>query len=671
MQRKPFHRLMPLAGLAAGIVCPSPLYAGGIYRWDNGQLIPGTENITPAPGVDVSRMDLRYGNLAGYDLSSGNFNRTNLGNADLRNANLAQGSFDHASLADVQLANASLVNADLTRARLFVASFNGVNMTGAIVRGAITSNATEYSLTASQLYSTKSYQDRDLTGIDLSGNLSNLAGWNFSNQDLTHAIFQWARLTGANFTDAVVQGVVFNWASDLTETMLRSTKSYKDKNITGIMLRGSGIVGWDFSGQNLSFASLYTGNNSNFSNANLTGAYLVDSNFNGANLGGAIIQGANLAGTTSKGFTAEMLYSTKSYQERNLTGVHLSGIAGWDLSGQDLTNAGLYGLTNVNFTGAIIQGASFQNAVASGFTFSQLYSTASYQSGNLSGIRMRANDLSGWDFSGQDLRNSDFYAATLTNANLAGAMIQGADWRLTTSRGFSAVQLQSTRSYQDKDLSGINFSRNDFTGWSFAGQNLTNVKFSNATLTNTDFSNADLSGVDLRNSTGFVAGAGTILHNTILADGSVQDVMLNAGEHWIVMDNSPKVTVTGSATFAHGSTLTLIKIGYPISFAQGVTPQLGGTLEILLDYQQDISNWFVATTKFFEWSTPLSADNRFDNIIWALPPGYTWNLDNLYVDGTAVIETAPYTVPEPASLSLLALAVSSLLLRRRRDTNGH
>ena len=97
------------------------------------------------------------------------------------------------------------------------------------------------------------------------------------------------------------------------------------------------------------------------------------------------MNGAQFSGTA--GLTAAQIYSTASYQSHNLAGIVLGGdnLTGWDFSNQNLTGAWLVSanLTSVNFTNALIQ-ANFTHAV--GFTAAQLYSTASYQAHNLSGI---------------------------------------------------------------------------------------------------------------------------------------------------------------------------------------------------------------------------------------------------------------------------------------------
>ena len=49
-----------------------------IYRWDTGEVIPGTEGITPGPGVDLSHMELEYADLENRDLRGANLTDANL-----------------------------------------------------------------------------------------------------------------------------------------------------------------------------------------------------------------------------------------------------------------------------------------------------------------------------------------------------------------------------------------------------------------------------------------------------------------------------------------------------------------------------------------------------------------------------------------------------------------
>ena len=50
-------RLLSVVTLCLILVAPFVLHAD-IYRWDNGQVIPGTEGIEPGPGVQSTRSSL-------------------------------------------------------------------------------------------------------------------------------------------------------------------------------------------------------------------------------------------------------------------------------------------------------------------------------------------------------------------------------------------------------------------------------------------------------------------------------------------------------------------------------------------------------------------------------------------------------------------------------------
>ena len=64
-------------------------------------------------------------------------------------------------------------------------------------------------------------------------------------------------------------------------------------------------------------------------------------------------------------------------------------------------------LTNANFSGAISPKGHRLFSGNTGFTASQLYSTASYASGDLTGIGLHGNDLTGWNFANQNLTNAN------------------------------------------------------------------------------------------------------------------------------------------------------------------------------------------------------------------------------------------------------------------------
>ena len=148
--------------------------------------------------------------------------------------------------------------------------------------------------------------------------------------------------------------------------------------------------------------------------------------------------------------------------------------------------------TGAAFTGTIIQGTNLGNAT--GLTFAQIASTASFQQHDLTGTSLSGNDLTGWDFSNQNLTNAVFSSAILTGTNFTSATIQGAAFY---DVGLTYSQLASTASYQQKSLTGISLNTNTLIGWDLSNQNLTNANFEYSTLNNANFSNANLTNASL------------------------------------------------------------------------------------------------------------------------------------------------------------------------------
>ena len=227
-------------------------------------------------------------------------------------------------------------------------------------------------------------------------------------------------------------------------------------------------------------------------NLDLTQAWLHNSDlqsaiFQSCTLANADMSLANLAFTYFQGTTLTDAYLSQA----NLT----------------RANFRMATLTGVDFTGAEVPRADFGGTTSSGFTAAQLYSTASYQAGGLSGISLDQNDLAGWDFANQNLTDANFSSATLTGTDFTGAEVRGARFLGTTNRGFTAAQLYSTASYHVGNLSGIHLCFNDLAGWDFVNQNLTDACFWEATLIDADFTGAEVRGVSFQRTTdsGFTA----------------------------------------------------------------------------------------------------------------------------------------------------------------------
>ena len=122
------------------VYCPHPPLRADIFRWDNGELIPGTEGIIPGPGVEI-RKTLKFADLARFDLTGAVLQFSNLtehkldgsilSNADLSHVTLTNGSLQATILTDVNLISANLGNARLDGANLTQADFTFADFSGA------------------------------------------------------------------------------------------------------------------------------------------------------------------------------------------------------------------------------------------------------------------------------------------------------------------------------------------------------------------------------------------------------------------------------------------------------------------------------------------------------------------------------------------------------------
>jgi uncharacterized protein YjbI with pentapeptide repeats len=439
--------------------------------------------------------------------------------------------------------------------------------------------------------------------------------------NLTNSDFYVATLNGANLTGAEVRGARFRY-TNFTAVQLYSTASYQSRDLTGIGLGSNSLDGWNFAGQNLTDASFF-------------GAWMADADFTGADVRGATFAKELLDPNfyflylVGSGITPAQLYSTASYRAQDLSGIDLSynGLAGANLNRQKLTHANFHGaqLTDADFTDAEVQGANFtavlyrNNSIRTGITLAQLYSTASYQDGDLNGVDFSQTGLAEANFAGQNLTNANFYRATLTGADFAGASVRGANFGggdiggcdrvfcFVIGSGITPEQLYSTASYKEGDLRGI-------------------------------------SGVDL-------SGADT--NNIILPSGHVAGLHLDAGAQLVVRDygdfydyyGNPlafPITVDQHLTMGPGGTLRIMfeadAWDSTISFATGIPVTLGGTLELTFADDVNLASQVGRTFDLFDWTgvNPVGA--------FAVSSPYAWDLSNLYTTGEVTLTA----VPEPA-----------------------
>jgi uncharacterized protein YjbI with pentapeptide repeats len=448
---------------------------------------------------------------------------------------------------------------------------------------------------------------------------STMIGADLSGADCDYAEFSGANLTGANFSGATILSAHLNSVTDLgfTAQQLYSTASYQNGNLYAIQLSGNNLSGWNFAGQNLSgFADLSASNmtNANFHNANLYYAGLSSGNLTNADL-----SGANLICT--------------EFQDADLTGANLAGAT---------ISATRFGHSNLSAP--------------------QLYSTASYQTGQLYGIDFSGLNMSGWNFAGQDLTYSTMMNANLTNANLAGANL---DWMY-----FNYANLTNAC------LKGANLNHVD----SF--DNLTNADMRNAKNTPT-FAGATLTGADLRGSTGAVLSPYAITHNTILHNGTINGLALAHGESLVVRNHETTIHVTGTPAIDNDAVIRMMFDdsgiwGSTLSFDPGTLMTLAGTLELDLEAGVSLSSLAGQSFQLFDW-TGVSHDGSF-----SIVGDPAWDISDLYLTGvvrlppefemgmmarmggpspmTANLRIDGTVVPEPSTRILLCIGLLVLLL---------
>jgi CubicO group peptidase (beta-lactamase class C family)/uncharacterized protein YjbI with pentapeptide repeats len=443
-------------------------------------------------------------------------------------------------------------------------------------------------------------------------------------------------------------------------------------------------------------------------NANLTEGDLSQANLASASLGAVTLTNANL----NHANLSDAFFGPNSY----LCGDDICTAPGATFTGADLTyanatRASFRGstLTDANFTGANIQEANFSKWSSillwgTGISLTQLYSTASYRAGDLSGVEFGFNDLTGGNFAGLYLADTSFFNATLTDADFSNAEVRGTNfgsdlhcmWSgdaglCLPNGGPTLSQLYSTASYQAFDLTGINLEGSDLSGGNFAGLNLTDASFAQATLIGANFSQANLtntyffpnaylypatlsdtnfSAADARGSLGLTLTASSIATNLIHASGNIDGLNLSAGDLLVVRDydgdsrhepHLPPIPITIDQHMSMGSGGTLRMVfeadvwDSTVSFAPGIPVTLGGTLEITFAGDVNLASQVGRTFDLFDWTGVIPIG------VFAFASPYSWDLSNLYTTGEVTLTA----VPEPANrlLQFIGAAIACLNTR--------
>ena len=326
----------------------------------------------------------------------------------------------------------------------------------------VTENFINASLVDSSWYKTTA-SGVQFTGSNLTNanfNSATLNDTDFTDTNLTNANFTKATLTGADLSGAEIRGAKFANATGFTSEMLCSTASYANKDLSGVYVSYVTIDGVNFDGVNL----------------------------NGASFSFCTISNVDFTKTATPNFNLTLQSSTLS--NVNFTGLNLEKV---QLSGVT------YG-EGVNYTDVILPSGS---AHLGEIPTEVLMQTWTYKSGTLklalnNNNRLNGLDLEGFrvssNFSLSSLQNANFKDADLTGSNFGSADLSGADFTDATINNvyldrsnFTSQQLESTKSYKQKDPSVVDMTRLNL---SFEGKDLSGVDLSNTNLTRIKLENA-------------------------------------------------------------------------------------------------------------------------------------------------------------------------------------
>ena len=224
--------------------------------------------------------------------------------------------------------------------------------------------------------------------------------------------------------------------------------------------------------------------------------------------------------------------------------------------------------------------------------------------------------------------------------------------------GISKEQLYSTKSYQERDLAGINL----FDNYQLSSNvDLSDQNLQNANLEYISFILGSLDGADFRGAAPFdrISGS-TSIRNVIFQDGGINGLDLNGGRQFLVRDydgNSPyrpstaPTSISVSLRFVtDGDSVLKFALedsdwGSTILFRPGIPVTLGGTLELNFAFGVNVGSQVGRTIRLFDW-TGVSPTGQF-NVV----SPYAWDLSRLYSNGEVTL------VPEPSAIWLTASGV--------------
>jgi hypothetical protein len=277
-----------------------------------------------------------------------------------------------------------------------------------------------------------------------------------------------------------------------------------------------------------------------------------------------------------------------------------------------------------------------------GLSKEQLYATASYQQRDLRDIVLSGRDFRGWDFSNQDLTGADLQFAELTGADFTDAILAG----VKLPESFSLPLLENSASFKNRSLPAVQMASAQLPGVDLVEFDLRNANLRVADLRGTDLSRADLRGAIIEGTT--LSQAVTI--NTILPDGTIRGLDLQAGETLTVRNGPMPVHVEGDFRIAHDATLVIRIDEAPWQSTIEFDPSLAtvaGTLVLQADPASNAAAMMGRTFRLFDWQ---NFAGQFDEVVSV--QGHVWDLTSLYARGEVTLLGAALEIDRISSAVL-------------------
>jgi len=314
--------------------------------------------------------------LTNLDLTGADFSQVaSLGAVTANAGSLKRVAFDHSNVTSAVFTDTSLEQA----------SFDSV--TG---------------FTASQLNDVSNARGIRLVNLDLStqdfSDIGTLAASASNAHDLTGADIIDSNVTGAHFTDAILEHAHFNNLTGFTVSQLNDAASARYIELVNMDLTGA-----DFS--DVASAGAVTAHAGDLSGAEFAGSNLTNAVFDHTNLSNAQFAGAVISGAT--------------FTDGDLNRASFSNVTGFDIS--QLND--VFDARGINFSSMDLRDVDFTQVASQG--------SSNTYAGDLTGARFVGAQLDRANFEDVNLTDADFRWATLadvvfTNSTLAGATFEQA-----------------------------------------------------------------------------------------------------------------------------------------------------------------------------------------------------------------------------------------------------